>query len=100
MLGLGLIGGSVARAALAGGMDVVAWTPSGDGPRAGAADGIAAAEHLAAAIDRADLVVLAAPPLACLDLIDTLAAAGASLSAETVVTDVTSTKSTIVDRAR
>jgi prephenate dehydrogenase len=101
MLGLGLIGGSVARAAVRAGMGIRAWTPSGMGPREAAADGIEAAATLAAALADADLVVLAAPPLASLALVDELAggAAGA-LPAGLVVTDVVSTKVAIVERAR
>ena len=97
MLGLGLIGGSVARAAVAAGMDVRAWTPDGVGPRAAEGDGISAANNVDDAVDGADLVVLAAPPLACLELIDSLA--GMSLRTETVVTDVASSKRAIVERA-
>src|SRR5205809_1811637 len=97
MLGLGLIGGSVARAAVAAGMDVRAWTPDGVGPRAAEGDGISAANNVDDAVDGADLVVLAAPPLAGLELIDSLA--GMSLRTETVVTDVASTKRAIVERA-
>ena len=70
-LGLGLIGGSVARAAReadAAGR-IVAWTPDGVGPRAAEADGIVAAPSAAEAIWGADLIVLAAPPLACLELL-------------------------------
>lgn len=102
ILGLGQIGGSVGRALLRAGdpWRVVAWTRSGSGPRAAVADGIAAAASLEAAIAGADLVVLAAPPLACLDLLDALAgrAAGA-LAADAVITDVASTKGTICARA-
>src|SRR6188472_2492897 len=99
MLGLGLIGGSVARAAIAAGHSVRAWTPRGDGPTRAAGDGIARAAGVADAVADADLVVLAAPPLACLDLIDTLAAPGSRLPAGAVVTDVASTKVAIVERA-
>ena len=74
-LGLGLIGGSVARAASLAGYAtrITAWTPDGNGPRAAAADGIEASASAGDAIRGADLVVLAAPPLACLDLLDDLA---------------------------
>ena len=99
MLGLGLIGGSVARAASAAGMTVRAWTPSGDGPDRAIADGILRAADVADAVSDAELVVLAAPPLACLDLIDLLAGPGSGLPADAVVTDVASTKASIVERA-
>jgi prephenate dehydrogenase len=101
LLGLGLVGGSVARAAARAGWQVRAWTPAGDGPRAAARDGIEPAETLADAVAGAELVVLAAPPLACLELIDLLSAEGSpSLGPDAVVTDVASTKQAIVDRAR
>jgi len=99
MLGLGLIGGSVARSAARAGMDVRAWTPAGRGPRDAVDNGIEAASSLRDAVAGADLVVLAAPPIASLALIDELADAGA-LSHEAVVTDVVSTKVAISERAR
>jgi prephenate dehydrogenase len=102
MVGLGLIGGSVGRAAVAAGWSVRAWTPSGEGPRRAARDGIEPADRLEGALRDADLVVLAAPPLACLELLDRLAAepARSSLAPDAVVTDVASTKRAIVERAR
>lgn len=100
LLGLGQIGGSVARAVLASGFAtrVRAWTPSGDGPARAAADGIESAGSVEAALRGADLIVLAAPPLACLDLLEQLAAHGSALE-DAVVTDVASTKGAIVERA-
>jgi prephenate dehydrogenase len=64
LLGLGLIGGSVAHAAHAAGWQVAAWTPSGRGPRIARAEGAIdeAAATLREAVLDADLVVLAAPP--------------------------------------
>lgn len=102
-LGLGLIGGSVARAAIRAGhaTRVTAWTPDGAGPRAATAAGIEASASAADALRGADLIVLAAPPLACLDLLDELAGAlGATLAPDAVITDVASTKGAIVARAR
>ncbi len=102
-LGLGQIGGSVARAASAAGLAtrISAWSPGGKGPRAGAADGVMAAASAAEAIRGADLIVLAAPPLACLDLLDELAGPlAAAVGADSVITDVASTKTVIVERAR
>jgi prephenate dehydrogenase len=105
LLGLGLIGGSVARA-LREAPDapwvVSAWTPSGAGPRAALAAGVvdAAPTGVADAIEGADLVVLAAPPIACLDLLRDLAGPlRPSLATDAVVTDVASTKLAIVTRA-
>ena len=106
ILGFGLIGGSLARA-LAEAPDreawsVVAWSPSGDGPRQAAADGVieAAMAAPAEALDGAQLVVLAAPPTATLGLIARLGAGlQAALEPEAVVTDVASTKGAIVAAA-
>lgn len=105
-LGLGLIGGSVARALRAAdpaspgdfrGAILVAWTPSGAGPKAaldvGAID--EAAPSLEAAVNGADLVILAASPLRVLDLLAELAAD----DHRGLVTDVASTKARIVGRA-
>jgi prephenate dehydrogenase len=105
-LGLGLIGGSIVRAlraadpARAGelrGATLVAWTPRGGGPRSAKTVGAIdiAAPTLGAAVDGADLVVIAAPPLAVLDLLGELRRAGH----EGLITDVASTKAAIVQRA-
>jgi len=102
-LGLGQIGGSIARAASAAGFatGIAAWTPSGAGPRAATGDGVLAAATAAQAIDGADLVILAAPPLACLELLDELAGPLAGhVAPDAVITDVASTKTAIVERAR
>lgn len=103
-LGLGLIGGSVARALRRHDPDVslVAWTPSGRGPAAALADGVLddVAMSPAAALDGAALIILAAPASDCLDLLDGLAGAWrSSLAPTTVVTDVASTKTAITSRA-
>jgi prephenate dehydrogenase len=100
-LGLGLIGGSVASALRrAGGWSCVAWTPSGEGPRlalaAGAIDGIAATPE--EAVRGAEVVILAAPPVSCLGLLEALAVPG-MLDAGALVTDVASTKARILGRA-
>ncbi len=102
VLGLGQIGGSIARALVAAGHTVRAWTPTGSETRIAGSDGIKWAATFRDAVSGADLVVLAAPPLACLELIDRLAD---ELPEEdrgglTVVTDVSSTKALIVTRAR
>jgi prephenate dehydrogenase len=102
-LGLGQIGGSIARAASVAGLAtrVSAWSPTGAGPRAAAADGIVTATTAADAIRGADLIVLAAPPLACLGLLDELAGRlAADVGNDAVITDVASTKAAIVERAR
>jgi prephenate dehydrogenase len=97
LLGLGLIGGSIALALRRAGADasIVAWTPSGRGPAAalaaGAIDDVAIS--VAAAVEGADLVVLAAPPLDCMGLLEALPPTDAT------VTDVASTKAAIGVRA-
>lgn len=103
LLGLGQIGGSIARAALASGAvgRVVAWTPAGRGPAAAESDGIEPTSSAAEAVAAGDLVVLAAPPLACLALLEELAGPlRDSLRPDAVITDVASTKAAIVARAR
>jgi prephenate dehydrogenase len=106
ILGFGLIGGSVARAlsARAGdgeaeGWDVAAWSPSGAGPRQALANSeiALAADDPAQAIDGAELVVLAAPPLDCLELLRELGGSlRGTLAPDVVVTDVASTKGRLV----
>jgi prephenate dehydrogenase len=108
-LGLGLIGGSIARALREQPVDgplasasLVAWSPEGRGPAAALARGTI--DEAAASPDRAvagaDLVILAAPPIATLALVEALAGAGRlGPSAPTVITDVASTKRRITERA-
>lgn len=102
-LGLGLIGGSIALALREGdGWTMAAWSPSGTGPARALESGVidAAPSTLLLALADADLVVLAAPPTACLALIDRLAGeARAGLPESAVVTDVASTKALITARA-
>jgi prephenate dehydrogenase len=106
-LGLGLIGGSVARALRAGpggapAPFLSAWTPGGTGPRLALEHGLidAAPARAEGALDGADLVVLAAPPLDCLELLGDLAGpVGAGLQPDAVITDVASTKRAITRRA-
>jgi prephenate dehydrogenase len=109
LLGLGLIGGSVARALRdpagregSAAWSIAAWTPSGRGPAAaleeGVIDRVAASPE--AAIDGADLVVLAGPAPDCLEQLDELAGLWRqALAPDAVITDVSSTKETIVLRA-
>jgi prephenate dehydrogenase len=102
ILGLGQIGGSVGRALIAAGdpWRVAGWTRSPDALRAAAADGLEPAATIADACTGADVVVLAAPPLACLDLLDALGGPERDILApDTVITDVASTKAAIVARA-
>jgi prephenate dehydrogenase len=116
LLGLGLIGGSIARALAADrgaglgavgeaerGHHVVSWTPGGEGPRRALAEGLidALAVDPGTAVAGADLVVLAGPPLACAGLLQRLGSdLRASLEPGTTVTDVASTKGLLVRTAR
>jgi prephenate dehydrogenase len=101
LLGLGLIGGSIARALAASGerWAVTAWSPTREGPRRALAEGViaAVAERPEAAVEAAELTVLAAPPLANLALVrlvgPAIAERGATLS------DVSSAKLAIAERA-
>jgi prephenate dehydrogenase len=107
LLGLGLIGGSIARALRAGGdatypvERIVAWSPSGTGPREALEAGVidAAPASPAEAVVGADLVVLAAPPAECLALLEALAGHLDRLAPDGVVTDVASSKERIVSVA-
>jgi len=101
LLGLGLIGGSIARALRAqSGWSIVAWTPTGRGPgeavRAAAID--REAGSLDDAVDGADLVVIAAPPLEGIDLVRRLGVPARDRTGFTV-TDVVSTKWAITEAA-
>lgn len=112
LLGLGLIGGSIVRALAARDPDgrpgaeprpvLSAWSPSGTGPRRALGDGVVdeAPDSLEGAIAGAELVVLAGPPVACLELVGRLdGLRGAALDRSATVTDVASTKQLLVDRA-
>ena len=104
LLGFGLIGGSIARALRRDPADwsIAAWSPSSIGPTVASAEDLIdrACATPADTIRGADLVVLAAPPLACLALIDDLAGSWqADLGADAIVTDVASTKAAILARA-
>ena len=108
LLGFGLIGGSIARALhvrrgeASDTASVSAWSPSGEGPAIAARDGVIdiAAPDPAAAIDGADLIVLAGPATVGLAQLDALAGAWhRALAPDAVITDVASTKAAIVDRA-
>jgi prephenate dehydrogenase len=105
-IGFGLIGGSVARAVRANpataDWTMAAWSPSGTGPASALVEGIVdtAARTPESALDGTDIVVLAAPATACLELIDRLAGPWRDhLPRTAVVTDVASTKVELVERA-
>lgn len=101
LLGLGLIGGSIARALRArSAWSIAAWTPTGRGPaeavRAAAIE--RAAGSLDEAVDGADLVVIAAPPLEGIQLVRRLGVPARDWTGATV-TDVVSTKWAITEAA-
>jgi prephenate dehydrogenase len=105
-IGFGLIAGSIARAVRSNpatsDWTMTAWSPSGEGTRQAADDGIldAAATGPESVITDADLVVLAAPVTACLTYIDRLAGPWRDhLTGSAVVTDVASTKAMLMERA-
>jgi prephenate dehydrogenase len=107
IVGLGLIGGSIARAIRLPSEDrepwwIAGWSPSGRSVRDATAAGVLdqASSSLEDVVQDADLIVLAAPPLDCLTLLDALAASDpAALAPTAVVTDVAGTKAAIVARA-
>jgi prephenate dehydrogenase len=104
LLGLGLIGGSLARAVRARSpeTEIVAWSPSGAGPRQALEDGVLAraSETVEEAVEGAEIVVVAAPPLAALDLVRQLGGPlRSALTSGATVTDVVSTKSRLVEAA-
>jgi prephenate dehydrogenase len=103
-LGLGLIGGSIAAALREAGYagELVAWTPRGSGPGEAVRRGIVdeAAPDAGAALQGAELVILAGPPLEMLGTIKPLAGPlRTELSSDATITDVVSTKATIVNEA-
>lgn len=113
VLGLGLIGGSVVRALRrprpadpadpwSEDLEIAAWSPSRVGPRRALAEGLVdlAAESPEAALEGAGVVLLAGPPTSVLEWLDALAVRLPRRAGRTpVVTDVASTKATIVTRA-
>jgi prephenate dehydrogenase len=98
VVGLGLVGGSLARALTAAGHRVTAVDRRAVLRRALAARAVSrAAARLEAAVETADLVVLAAPPAVNVVLLRRLARVGRS---GLVLTDVSSVKGPIVREAR
>ena len=109
-LGFGLIAGSVAKALVGGGAVgaaarrpvLVAWSPSNAGPETAVREGVidAAAADPAEAIESADLIVVGAPPLETIDLVERLGGQWrAVLGRDAVVSDLASTKSQVVAAA-
>jgi prephenate dehydrogenase len=106
IVGFGLIGGSIARAlkvrAGSGDWHVTAWSRTAAPVLQAVGDGVVdvAAPTLEASLREADLVVLAAPPLTCLDLIGQIGGElRHALPVDATVTDAASAKARIVARA-
>jgi prephenate dehydrogenase len=104
--GFGLIGGSIARALRErvgpGQWHVTAWSRTPTPVHEAREDGVVdvAAATLEEAVRGADIVVLAAPPLTCLDLIDELGGPlRSAIGEDCTITDVASAKARIVARA-
>lgn len=97
VLGLGLIGGSIVRAAAAAGYEVFGYNRSVEGAKAAVADGFAAstdlAETLTRAADTGALIVLAVPMPALAGML----AHVAELAPDCPLTDVTSVKGAVND---
>ena len=100
VLGLGLIGGSLMRAAAAAGREVFGYNRSMDGVQAAKFDGFDATENLDEALRRAAdsnaLIVLAVPVPA----LSMMLAHIRDVAPECPLTDVTSVKSCVLDEVR
>lgn len=106
ILGFGLIGGSIARAlherGETGQWQVTAWSRTPAPVQKAVAERVvdAAAATIEEAVRGAEIVILAAPPLTCLELVDQLGGPlRGALSEDCTVTDVASAKARIVARA-
>jgi prephenate dehydrogenase len=106
ILGFGLIGGSIARAlkahGRAGEWHITAWSRTTGPVQQAAADGVldVAAVRIEDALRGAELVMLAAPPLTCNELVDEIGGRLRSfLDVDATVTDAASAKAGIVARA-
>ncbi|WP_006242547.1 prephenate dehydrogenase [Mycolicibacterium tusciae] len=100
VVGLGLIGGSLMRAAAAAGREVFGYNRSIEAVQAATADGFDATENLDEALTRAAggnaLIVLAVPVPALQQMLHRIR----DLAAECPLTDVTSVKSCVLDEVR
>lgn len=100
MLGLGLIGGSVMRAAAAAGREVFGYNRSLEGVQAAVADGFDASEDLDATLGRAAagnaLIVLAVPVPALAQMLGRIR----ETAPECPLTDVTSVKIAVLQEVR
>lgn len=97
VLGLGLIGGSIMRAAAAAGRDVFGYNRSVEGAHGALAEGFAATtnlhETLTRAADTSALIVLAVP----MPALPSMLAHVSELAPKCPLTDVTSVKSAVLD---
>lgn len=100
MIGLGLIGGSVVRAAAAAGREVFGYNRSVEAVQAAKADGFDATEHIDDALTRAAasnaLIVLAVPVPALPQMLGHIR----DLAPECPLTDVTSVKSAVAQEVQ
>jgi prephenate dehydrogenase len=98
VVGLGLMGGSLARALAARGVEVVGYDRDDDSLRAAVAEGIVheALDDTLAGVERSEVVVLATPVGTTAALLTKLAP---RLGAPALVMDVASTKRTIIAAA-
>ena len=100
VLGLGLIGGSVMRAAAAAGREVFGYNRSVDGVQAANSDGFDASTDLNAVLQRAAgadaLIVLAVPMPAVATMLEYIA----DTAADCPLTDVISVKGAVLDAVR
>ncbi len=100
VLGLGLIGGSVLRAAVASGREAFGYNRSAGGARAAQADGFAVGTDLTEALtwaaERRALIVLAVPMPAVSQLLSSIG----RLAADCPLTDVISVKGPVLEEVR
>jgi prephenate dehydrogenase len=100
VLGLGLIGGSVLRAAVSAGREVLGYNRSAQGSQAARSDGFAATTELAEALmwaaERDALIVLAVPMPAVAGLLPRIK----QLAADCPLTDVISVKGAVLQQVR
>jgi len=107
IVGFGLIGGSVARAlskwgpGATGPWRITAWSRTRASVEQAVRDGVVdvASDSLETALHDAELVLLAAPPLTCLDLLDQIGGPLRAALGDATLTDAVSAKAQIVARA-
>ncbi len=100
VLGLGLIGGSVMRAARGAGREVCGYNRSVEGVRAATADGFDAADNIEKALRRAakaGALIVVAVPVPALPIV---LAHVRELAPDSPLTDVTSVKAAVLDQVK